>query len=63
MSNKRHLSPFGPMCTHGGGKIDMATKSEVAVQILPPRGPRENAEKKLSILSIDTWGDRFSRPL
>ena len=26
-------------------------------------GPTENAEKKLSILSMNTWGDRFSQPL
>ena len=33
----------------------MATKSEVAAQILPSLGARENTEKKLSILSINTW--------
>ena len=56
MSNKQHLSPFVPM-------INVATKSEVAAQILPSWGTRENAEKKLSILSTNTWGDRFSQPL
>ena len=33
----------------------MATESEVAAQILPSLGPSENAQKKLSILSINTW--------
>ena len=56
MSNKQHLSP-------SRRKIDVATKSEVAAQILPSLGPRENAEKKLSILSINTWGGLFSQPL
>ena len=54
---------FVPICPHGRGKIDVATESEVAAQILPSLGPRENAKKQLSTLSINTWGDRFSQPL
>ena len=32
----------------------MATKSEVAAQLLPSLGPKETAEKKLSTLSVNT---------
>ena len=46
--------PIGPP---GGGEIDVATKSEVAAQILPSWGPREHAEKKWNTLSINAWGD------
>ena len=41
----------------------MGTKSEVAAQILLSWGPGKMPRKKLSILSINTWGDLFYQPL
>ena len=43
------------------GSRNRGTESEVAAQILPSWGPKENAPKKWSILSINTWGKGRSK--
>ena len=59
MSNERHLSPFVSMA----GKDQCGHKIRSGCTNPALLGARENAEKKLSILSINTWGDRFSQLL
>ena len=41
----------------------MAARTPYPCHILPSWGPRENAEKKLSILRGNTWGDQFFQTL
>ena len=42
--------------------IIRGTESEVAAQLLPSWGPEKMPKRKLSILSTNTWGDRFYPP-
>ena len=53
-----YIAPaFSGVCNGG-------TESEVAAQILPSRGPRENGPpKKRSILRMNSWDDPFYEPL
>ena len=47
----------------GGGAGTKNTNRYLVPRLSFQGGIFTNAEKKLSILSINTWGDRFSQPL
>ena len=74
-STNRHLVPglsfkggifneqqimFVPICPHGGERSMPQIRS--GCTNLAFLGVRENAKNKLSVLSINTWGEQFSQP-
>ena len=53
---------FVPICP--GGERSICSQNQKCLhKSCLLGGARKNAQKKLSMLSIDTWGDRFSWPL